>query len=88
MSGAHLFTPGRHFNKQRIQQGAQMQSINQADTLFEFQTYKISGLFWRVFVNSLLKYVHYLPAVGSSIKYKRLHFTQVGDLRPFHFMIK
>lgn len=62
-----------------------MQSINQADTLFEFQTYKISG---RVFVNALLKYVHYLPAVGSSIKYKRLHFTQVGDLRPFHFMIK
>lgn len=50
-----------------------MQSINQADTLFEFQTYKISGLFWRVFVNALLKYVHYLPAVGSSIKYKRFY---------------
>lgn len=43
MSGAHLFTPGRHFNKQRIQQGAQMQSIKLirylSSKLIKFQGY-------------------------------------------------
>lgn len=83
MSGADLFTPGRHFNKQRIQQGAQTQSINQADMLFELQTYTFSGLFWHVFFlltrwQSMLSTFQLLAA---QLKYKRFDFHPFDQVR-------
>lgn len=57
MSGAHLFTSGRHFNKQRIQYGTQKLSINRTDMQFELQIDKNARL--------LSKYVPHIPTVAG-----------------------